>query len=150
MTATILTPFGLANAGLSNPRLGRSAGNAAHTTTPAHDLIQTDEQAYRLSVLAPGITRDQIEVEVHDRRLRVTAKAPADTAGATYLRRGILRDELDFTFVLAEHVTVADARLENGLLHVDLVREVPEALKPRSIEVKGTDTSTQIADQHAA
>ena len=150
MTATILTPFGLVNTGLSNSRMSRTTSNTDYAATTAHDLVQTNEHAYRLSVLAPGVIREQLEVQVHDRRLSVKAKPLADSAEVTYLHHGISRHALDFTFVLAEHVTVTDAQFENGLLHIDLVREVPEALQPRSIEVKGSHATAQVADQQAA
>jgi molecular chaperone IbpA len=79
----------------------------------------------------------------------VTAKTLKDEEGKQYLYRGIARRAFERRFQLADHIRVAGASLDNGLLHVDLVREVPEALKPRKIEI-ATGTQPQVIEQKAA
>ncbi len=111
----------------------------ARAGLPAHDLVALDESRYRLTLVATGLRREDIEVETHINRLRVHGKspdtAPTDTGDMRFVHRGLQAPMLDATFDLAPHVEVADARLENGLLHIELKRELPEALQPRTIAV---------------
>lgn len=111
----------------------------ARAGLPAHDLVDLGDNRYRLTLVATGLRREDIEVETHLNRLRVHGK-PADEARAEsdtprFVHRGLGVPMLDATFDLGQHVEVADARLENGLLHIDLKRELPEALQPRTIAV---------------
>ena len=87
-----------------------------------------------------GFGEDDLNIEVKDQSLTVTAKK-AEANGEdkpVYLHRGIAERGFERRFQLADHVRVSGAELVNGLLHVDLVREVPEALKPRTIAIKNT------------
>ena len=82
-----------------------------------------------------GFAQDDLTVEVKENTLHVTARKSADDAPRNYLHRGIATRAFDRRFALADHVRVTGAAHELGMLHIDLVRETPEALKPRRIEI---------------
>lgn len=112
-----------------------TADAAQATTYPPYNIEKTAEDAYRISIAVAGFTPDELTVEVKDGALFVTArKAPEDTE-KTYLHRGIATRAFERRFALADHVRVTGAAHEHGMLHIDLVREMPEALKPRRIEI---------------
>lgn len=102
---------------------------------PPYNIEKTDEDAYRISVAVAGFSEDELSVEVRQNALVISAAKAGDTTKRTYLHRGIATRTFEKTFQLADHVHVTGAHAENGMLHVDLVREVPEALKPRQIEI---------------
>ncbi|MCI2400734.1 Hsp20 family protein [Aliiroseovarius subalbicans] len=104
---------------------------------PPYNIEKTGEDAWRISVAVAGFTEDELSVEVKENALFVTAKK-ADEDKRTYLHRGIATRAFERRFHLAEHVRVSGAAHENGMLHIDLAREVPEALKPRRIEIAST------------
>ncbi|MBV0913076.1 Hsp20 family protein [Anianabacter salinae] len=105
---------------------------------PPYNIEKTDESAYRISLAVAGFTEDELTVEVREQALIVSAsKAPEDD-GKVYLHRGIATRAFERRFALADHVRVTGALHENGMLHIDLVREIPEALKPRRIAIEGT------------
>jgi molecular chaperone IbpA len=109
--------------------------DVAQPTYPPYNIEKTAEDAYRISIAVAGFTPDELTVEVKDGALVVTArKAPEETERA-YLHRGIATRAFDRRFALADHVRVTGAVHEFGMLHIDLVREMPEALKPRRIEI---------------
>jgi molecular chaperone IbpA len=111
------------------------ATDVGQPTYPPYNIEKTDENAYRISVAVAGFTADELAVEVKDGALTVTArKAPEDTK-TTYLHRGIATRAFERRFALADHVRVTGAAHDLGMLHIDLVRETPEALKPRRIEI---------------
>ena len=88
---------------------------------------------------------------MHENTLIVTGKAHKDEEDGRYLHRGIARRAFERRFSLADHIKVTGASLDNGLLHVDLVREVPEAMKPRQIAIAGAEpTRPQVTEQKAA
>ncbi|WP_069300141.1 Hsp20 family protein [Neptunicoccus sediminis] len=107
---------------------------------PPYNIEKTDENAYRISVAVAGFTDDELSIEMRDGQLVISAKkadAESESADVTYLHRGIASRAFEKRFHLADHVRATGAKTENGILHVDLVREVPEALKPRRIEIAG-------------
>jgi len=109
--------------------------DVSRETYPPYNIEKTGDDAWRITVAVAGFTDDELAVEVKEQALIVSArKAPQDTE-TTYLHRGIATRAFERRFALAEHVRVIGATHENGLLHIDLVREVPEALKPRRIEI---------------
>ncbi len=114
---------------------------APNNTYPPYNIEKTDEDAYRISVAVAGFTEDELHVEARDGQLVISAKK-AEDEDVNYLHRGIATRAFERRFQLADHVRVNGAVIENGLLHVDLVREVPEALKPRVIEIAKTKTIT--------
>ena len=104
---------------------------------PPYNIEKTGEDAYRISIAVAGFGDDDLNIEVKDQGLTVTAKKRevADDKQPQYLHRGIAERGFERRFQLADHMKVTAAGLENGLLHIDLVREVPEALKPRTIAI---------------
>jgi molecular chaperone IbpA len=104
-------------------------------TYPPYNIEKTAEDAYRISIAVAGFTDDDLTVEVKDGALHVSAKKVDEDQGRTYLHRGIATRAFQRRFHLADHVRVVGASHENGMLHIDLEREIPEALKPRRIEI---------------
>ena len=102
---------------------------------PPYNIEKTDENAYRITVAVAGFTADDLSVEVKENQLVIAARKADEETGRTYLHRGIATRAFERRFHLADHVRVSGATHADGMLHVDLVREVPEALKPRQIEI---------------
>ncbi|MEM6547318.1 MAG: Hsp20 family protein [Pseudomonadota bacterium] len=113
------------------------SADTAQPSYPPYNIEKTGENAYRISLAVAGFGEQDLNIEVRDNTLTVTAKKAeaADEPRPTYLHRGIAERGFERRFQLADHVRVAGAELKNGLLHVDLVREIPEALKPRTIAI---------------
>lgn len=118
---------------------------------PPYNIEKTGEDAYRLTMAVAGFAPDEVDVTVHENTLLVTGKAKNDEEEGRYLHRGIARRAFERRFSLADHIKVVGASLDNGMLHVDLVREVPEAAKPRKIEIASAHPSQpQVVDQKQA
>ena len=115
----------------------------AQPTYPPYNIEKTAEDAYRISIAVAGFGPDDLTVEVKDGALFVSAKRSDEAAQKAYLHRGIATRAFERRFALADHVRVTGAGHENGMLHVDLVRETPEALKPRRIEI-GRQTAAEL------
>ncbi|MEO1951182.1 Hsp20 family protein [Thioclava sp.] len=113
----------------------------AQPTYPPYNIEKTDENTYRISIAVAGFGSDELTVELKDGALIVTGRKAEDDSGRTYLHRGIATRAFERRFALADHVKVTGATHEDGMLHLDLVREVPEALKPRRIEIAGPTKS---------
>lgn len=105
---------------------------------PPYNIEKTGEDDYRISMAVAGFNQDDLDITVENGTLVVKGhKAEEGTdEGRTYLHRGIATRAFEQRFQLADHVEVKDARIENGMLSVELVREIPERLKPRKISVK--------------
>ena len=104
---------------------------------PPYNIEKTGENAYRITIAVAGFADGELDVEARDGQLIVTGrKAEVETeTKRNFLHRGIATRAFERRFQLADHVRATDAVTENGLLHIDLVRELPEALKPRRIEI---------------
>ncbi|MBK0399231.1 Hsp20 family protein [Limibaculum sp. M0105] len=113
------------------------SGDAPAPGYPPYNIEKTGEDAYRITLAVAGFGEDELNLEVKDQTLTVTARKQETEASQSrvYLHRGIAERGFERRFQLADHVKVNGAELVNGLLHVDLVREVPEALKPRNIAI---------------
>ncbi|MEM1373235.1 MAG: Hsp20 family protein [Pseudomonadota bacterium] len=109
--------------------------DAGAQSYPPYNIEKTADDAYRISVAVAGFTSDELDVEVKENALHVAAKKADDAGDRKFLHRGIATRAFSRRFHLADHVKVTGAAHENGMLHIDLVREVPEALKPRKIEI---------------
>ncbi|MGI9370734.1 MAG: Hsp20 family protein [Ruegeria sp.] len=109
--------------------------DVAQPSYPPYNIEKTDADAYRISVAVAGFSEDDLSVEVKENSLVVAGKKSADDKERTFLHRGIATRAFERRFALADHVRVSGASHENGMLHIDLKREVPEALKPRRIEI---------------
>jgi molecular chaperone IbpA len=108
----------------------------AAPTYPPYNIEKVADDAYRVTLAVAGFGLDDLNVEMRDGLLIVKGAKPEGEQKTGYLHRGIAERAFERRFQLAEHVEVRGAGLDNGLLTIDLVREVPEALKPRRIEVK--------------
>jgi len=104
-------------------------------TYPPYNIEKSGEDDYRISMAVAGFTIADIDVTVKENTLIVKADSVAEQEGATYLHRGIAGRGFERRFELADTIRVTGADIENGLLHIDLVREVPEHKKPRKIEI---------------
>jgi molecular chaperone IbpA len=118
------------------------SAEVAQPTYPPYNIEKTAEDAYRISIAVAGFSPEELSVEVKEGALLVAAKRGAEAAQKTYLHRGIATRAFERRFALADHVRVTGATHENGMLHIDLVRETPEALKPRRIEIGRGAAST--------
>jgi len=118
------------------------------TNWPPYNIEKRGETEYRITMAVAGFASDELEVTAKEGALVVTGKAQKEEEQGRYLHRGIARRAFERRFQLADHIRVAGASLDNGLLHVDLVREVPEALKPRKIEIAAA--KPQVIEQKAA
>ncbi|OSQ53397.1 Hsp20 family protein [Marivita geojedonensis] len=108
-------------------------------TYPPYNIEKTADDAYRISIAVAGFSDDDLTVEVKDGALHVSARKVDEDEGRTYLHRGIATRAFQRRFHLADHVRVVGASHENGMLHIDLQREIPEALKPRRIAIAKAD-----------
>jgi molecular chaperone IbpA len=117
-------------------------------TYPPYNIEKTDENTYRISIAVAGFTPDDLSVEVKEATLFVAARKAENDEARSYLHRGIATRAFERRFALADHVRVAGAMHEHGMLHIDLVREMPEALKQRRIEIaRPDDGKSTIAHQ---
>jgi len=108
---------------------------------PPYNIERSDENNYRVTVAVAGFAEKDLSVDVKDRVLTVSGKRE-DAAKANFLHQGIAGRGFERSFQLAEHVEVKAARLENGLLHVDLERIVPEEKRPRRITINAPELKT--------
>ena len=111
--------------------------NSSASTFPPYNIEKRGPDAYRITMAVAGYGVPEIDITVQENLLVISGKLDeSEDAGASYLHRGIAGRAFERRFNLAEYVNVADARLANGLLEIDLLREVPEAKKPRRIEIR--------------
>jgi len=102
---------------------------------PPYNIEKTGEHGYRISIAVAGFGADDLSVEVKENALVIAGRKALEPDGRSFLHRGIATRAFERRFALADHVRVTGASHVDGMLHVDLVREVPEALKPRRIEI---------------
>src|SRR4051812_11069551 len=117
---------------------------------PPYNIEKTGEDSYRLTMAVAGFSQDELDLTVHENTLIVTGNAKQEDENGRYLHRGIARRAFERRFSLADHIKVTGASLDNGLLHVDLVREIPEAMKPRQIAIADAEpTRPRVTEQKA-
>ena len=117
---------------------------------PPYNIERVDENHYRISMAVAGFAQDELEITSEHNTLVISGRSGADDdSNREYLYRGIAARNFERKFELAEHVKVVSARLEHGLLHVELEREIPEAMKPRKIAIESGDGS-RLIHQNAA
>jgi len=120
-------------------RLADTARAASEGSSyPPYNIERVAEDSYVLTMAVAGFGPDSLEITSQDNVLTVAGKAPEAEDGRRYLHRGIAGRAFERRFVLADHIQVQGADMQNGLLHVALRREVPEALKPRRIAIAGS------------
>ncbi len=103
---------------------------------PPYNIELLDENSYRITMAVAGFSRTDLDIQSHANALLIKGNKPAEREDRQFLYQGIAERGFERRFQLADHVKVTGATLENGLLHVDLVREIPEAMKPRNIEIQ--------------
>lgn len=118
------------------------AKDSGQTNYPPYNIEKTDENGWRISIAVAGFSDADLSVEVRENALNVTAAKPNEDPSTKFLHRGIATRAFERRFHLADHVHVTGASHVNGMLHIDLLRDVPEALKPRRIEIASTPAST--------
>ena len=117
---------------------------------PPYNIEKTGENAYRVTMAVAGFSADELTIVVQEGVLTVTGKGAKEDEPKQFLHRGIARRAFERRFELADHIKVSGAELANGLLHIDLVREVPEAMKPRTIKIATGRAEPQVIDSKAA
>jgi molecular chaperone IbpA len=122
----------------------QAAGIDDGTGYPPYNIERTAETEYRISMAVAGFGRDEIKIELNGDTLTVTGEKAADDKARQFLHRGIAGRTFSRRFQLADHVEVKGADLRDGLLHLDLVRNVPERLKPRSIAIGPATATAQL------
>jgi molecular chaperone IbpA len=108
---------------------------AGDTAYPPYNIEKAGENAYRIQMAVAGFSQNEIDITVQDNSLVVTGRAEADAEGREFLHRGIAKRAFERRFQLADTIKVTGASYENGLLNIELVREIPEHKKPRKIEI---------------
>lgn len=126
------------------------AADPVQPAYPPYNIEKTDENAYRITIAVAGFRGDELSVEVKENALVVSARKSDDKVERTYLHRGIATRAFERRFQLADHVRVEGATHADGMLNIELVREIPEALKPRRIEIAGAAPREQIVESSAA
>lgn len=112
-----------------------SRSEQSQPSYPPYNIELTGEDKYRISMAVAGFDPSEISIEVNQNLLTVTGSKAAEETQRTYLHQGIAARSFERRFQLADHVQVQSARYENGLLHVELQRVIPEAMKPRQIPI---------------
>ncbi len=119
---------------------------------PPYNIERTGEDSYRISMAVAGFSDDEISIEAHRNVLTIKGERKEETngEGSEVLYRGIAARAFERRFQLADHVDVVGAALKNGLLHIDLKRNIPEELKPRKIAISAAPAKTKQIEAKAA
>ncbi|MDX1570043.1 MAG: Hsp20 family protein [Xanthomonadales bacterium] len=129
---------------LNNPSQAESGG------FPPYNIEVVGEDKYRITMAVAGFSQDDLDITSEQNKLTVTGNKTDRKDEREYLYRGIAERSFERRFQLADHVRVTGAKLENGLLHIELFREVPEAMKPQTIEITGGKPSKLIEGEKEA
>ena len=116
---------------------------------PPYNIERTGEETYRITMAVAGFGENDLAITSQDNQLVISGKLGKDEDAQSFLYRGIAGRAFERRFTLADHIRVAGASLVNGLLHVELVREVPEAMKPRQIKIN-SQGKPQVLESKAA
>lgn len=122
----------------------------AQPSYPPYNIELVGEDKYQITMAVAGFDRSEIEIETERDALKITGRKQREETPRNFLHRGIATRNFEHTFRLADHVRVVGAKMDNGLLNIELVREVPEALKPRKIAIDGVAGNMQVLEQKAA
>lgn len=106
---------------------------------PPYNIELLSENHYRISMAVAGFVQNELSIESENHTLTITGKKSDSQSNTTFLHRGIATRNFQRKFQLADHVKVKNARLENGLLHIELEREIPDIMKPRKIDIAVND-----------
>ncbi len=113
------------------------SADGSQQSYPPYNIEKTADDAYRISIAVAGFSEDELSVEVKENALIIAAKKAEQEAERSYMHRGIATRAFERRFTLADHIRVTGASHVDGMLHIELQREVPEALKPRRIAING-------------
>ena len=122
----------------------------ASPSYPPYNIELVSDDQYRIVMALAGFSRDEIDITFERDSLQVVGRKQKDATERTYLHRGIAARDFEQRFQLANHVKVTGASFDNGMLTIELVREVPEALKPRKIVIDGGDNVAALEQRQAA
>jgi len=122
------------------------ASDVAQPSYPPYNIEKTADDAYRISIAVAGFAEADLSVEVKEHALVVSARKSEADEGRSFLHRGIATRAFERRFTLADHVRVTEASHADGMLHIDLVREIPEVLKPRRIQIASVASRAQDKD----
>ena len=111
---------------------------------PPYNIERVDEDQYRITMAVAGFSEAELDIEVEQNRLKVTGAKATSERDRSYLHQGIAARNFERTFQLDDHIKVVGAGMEHGLLNIELEREIPEAMKPRKIEIAGAAAKTLI------
>jgi molecular chaperone IbpA len=117
---------------------------------PPYNIEKRGEDAYRISMAVAGFGEDDLEITVKENSLTIAGKPLSEDANTSFLHKGIAQRGFERRFDLADHIKVTGANLENGLLHVDMVREIPEAKRPRRIDIATDPSAAKMVGDKAA
>jgi len=121
----------------------------AQPSYPPYNIELVADDNYCITMAVAGFDRSELAVETEHDTLKVTGRKQREDSKRTYLHRGIAARDFEHQFQLADHVKVVNATLDNGLLSIELVREIPEAMKPRKIAIGGSP-DVQVLERKAA
>ena len=141
MTTFDFSPLFRSSVGFDSiPRLLDTAMRSADLsdTYPPYNIEKTEENSYRISIAVAGFGEKDLDITAKENMLIVKSRGQETQNDAKYLYRGIAGRAFERKFQLADHIQVVGAELVNGLLHINLVREVPEELKPRNIKIRSS------------
>ncbi|MBI78258.1 MAG: heat-shock protein [Rhodospirillaceae bacterium] len=141
MTTFDFSPLFRSSVGFDSiPRLLDTAMRSADLsdTYPPYNIEKTEENSYRISIAVAGFGEKDLDITAKENMLIVKSRGQEAQDEAKYLYRGIAGRAFERKFQLADHIQVVGAELVNGLLHINLVREVPEELKPRNIKIRSS------------
>lgn len=122
----------------------------ADTAYPPYNIELVSEDKYQITMAVAGFQRSELDIEVERDTLKITGRRQKDEAKHTFLHRGIAARDFEHRFQLADHVKVVGAKLDNGLLHIELIREIPEEMKPRKVAIDGINAPQLVDQRHAA
>ena len=122
----------------------RSDNNSGY---PPYNIELLEENHYRISLAVAGFKEDELDIEIKNGRLTVSGAQKDGSEDKQYLHHGIANRNFERSYQLADYVRVKDAELKDGLLHIDLVREIPEAMKPRKIAINSDARSEKLTEK---
>ncbi|MEZ5901046.1 MAG: Hsp20 family protein [Hyphomicrobiaceae bacterium] len=144
MRHTDFTPFYRSAIGFDRLFQMLDSGFDSESGYPPYNIERTADNAYRITMAVAGFTPDELKVEAKESTLTVSGEKKPDDKERSYLHRGIAARNFERRFQLADYVEVTAASFENGLLNIDLQRNIPERMKPRQIAINAGDTPKQI------
>jgi len=119
------------------------------TSYPPYNIELVSEDKYSIEMAIAGFDRSELDIEMENDTLKIVGHRKKEDQKRSYLHRGIAARDFEHRFQLADHVKVVSAKLDNGLLHIELVREIPESLKPRKINIDSGE-NVQVLERRSA